>query len=172
LGSLTTANWVSFDFNVVYSSRWGYSLINTIYIHIYIHTYIHICIYTYKYIYIYIYLYIYIYIHTYMCVYIYIHIYTYIHIYIYIKIYGYTYICPPHPMNHVKVFKGQLRWDVLWELVPNWFETFPPNHFGRVEMIQPTRMSYKTSTAESCAEDQILETSDPPHKILNFCMER
>ena len=30
LGSLTAANWVSFDFNVAYSSRWGYSLINTL----------------------------------------------------------------------------------------------------------------------------------------------
>ena len=29
LGSLTAANWVSFDFNVSYSSCWGYSLINT-----------------------------------------------------------------------------------------------------------------------------------------------
>ena len=29
LGSLTAANWVSFDFNVSYSSWWGYSLINT-----------------------------------------------------------------------------------------------------------------------------------------------
>ena len=29
LGSLTGANWVSFDFNVSYSSCWGYSLINT-----------------------------------------------------------------------------------------------------------------------------------------------
>ena len=28
LGSLTAANWVSFDFNVSYSSCWGYSLIN------------------------------------------------------------------------------------------------------------------------------------------------
>jgi len=30
LGSLTAANWVSFDFNVAYSSWWGYSLINTL----------------------------------------------------------------------------------------------------------------------------------------------
>ena len=30
LGSLTAANWVSFDFNVCYSSCWGYSLINTL----------------------------------------------------------------------------------------------------------------------------------------------
>jgi len=30
LGSLITANWVSFDFNVSYSSSWGYSLINTL----------------------------------------------------------------------------------------------------------------------------------------------
>jgi len=30
LGSLTAANWVSFDFNVAYSSRWGYSLIKTL----------------------------------------------------------------------------------------------------------------------------------------------
>jgi len=29
LESLTAANWVSFDFNVSYSSCWGYSLINT-----------------------------------------------------------------------------------------------------------------------------------------------
>jgi len=29
LGSLTAANWVSFDFNVSYSSCWGYSLIDT-----------------------------------------------------------------------------------------------------------------------------------------------
>jgi len=29
LGSLTAANWVSFDFNVSCSSCWGYSLINT-----------------------------------------------------------------------------------------------------------------------------------------------
>jgi len=30
LGSLTAANWVSFDFNVSYSSCWGCSLINTL----------------------------------------------------------------------------------------------------------------------------------------------
>jgi len=30
LGSLTAANWVSFDFNVSYSSCWGYSLTNTL----------------------------------------------------------------------------------------------------------------------------------------------
>jgi len=30
LGSLTTANWVSFDFNVAYYSCWDYSLINTL----------------------------------------------------------------------------------------------------------------------------------------------
>jgi len=30
LGSLTAASWVSFDFNVSYSSWWGYSLINTL----------------------------------------------------------------------------------------------------------------------------------------------
>ena len=30
LGRLTAANWVSFDFNVSYSSCWGYSLINTL----------------------------------------------------------------------------------------------------------------------------------------------
>ena len=30
LGSLTAANWVSFDCNVSYSSCWGYSLINTL----------------------------------------------------------------------------------------------------------------------------------------------
>jgi len=40
LGSLTAANWVSFDFNVSYSSCWGYSLINTLFKKKYTYIYI------------------------------------------------------------------------------------------------------------------------------------
>jgi len=39
---------------------------------------------------------------------------------------------PPDPMNHVQIFKGQTRRFVHWELVRNWYKTFPPDHFGRV----------------------------------------
>ena len=39
----------------------------------------------------------------------------------------------------------------------NWYKTFPPDHIHLVEMKNPTRLSNKTSTAWSCAEDQILE---------------
>jgi len=34
---------------------------------------------------------------------------------------------------------------------------FRPDRFGRVEMKTPTGLSNKTSTASSCAENQILE---------------
>ena len=39
---------------------------------------------------------------------------------------------PPDPINHVQICKGQTRRFVLWELVRNWYKTFPPDHFGRV----------------------------------------
>ena len=60
-------------------------------------------------------------------------------------------------MNHVKLLKGQPRRFALWELVPNSYQSFPPVHFGQAEMNESTMLSNKTSTAESCAEDQILE---------------
>jgi len=50
-------------------------------------------------------------------------------------------------MNHVKILKGQPHQFALWELVFNWYKTFPPDHFGRVEMKQPVGLSNKTSAA-------------------------
>jgi len=66
-------------------------------------------------------------------------------------------VSPPDPMNHAKRLKGWSPRDAPWELVPRWYKTFPPDHFGRVEIKMQTGLSNKTSTAKSCAEDQILE---------------
>jgi len=55
--------------------------------------------------------------------------------------------CQPAPMNHVKIFKGWPPRDAPSELVQLWYKTFPPDHDGRVEMKNPTRLSNKTSTA-------------------------
>ena len=64
---------------------------------------------------------------------------------------------PPDPINHVKQIKGQPRQFSLSELVQACYKTFLPDHFGQVEINDSTMLSNKTSTAESCAEDQILE---------------
>ena len=47
-----------------------------------------------------------------------------------------------------------------WYLVV-FYKTFPPDHFGRVEMKKPTSLSDEPGTARSCAEDQILENKIP-----------
>jgi len=60
---------------------------------------------------------------------------------------------PPDPMNHIrpinhinKKSKDTPRQFDLSELVPNWYKQFLPDHFGRVEMKKPTRLSNNTST--------------------------
>jgi len=65
--------------------------------------------------------------------------------------------CPPAPMNHVKIFQGQPRRFALSELVQAWYKTFPTDHFGQLEINDSTMLRNKTSTAYSCAEDQILQ---------------
>jgi len=74
-------------------------------------------------------------------------------------------------MNHVKIFKGLPLRFALWYSVHNWFKKIPPDHFGQAEMKKPIGSSNKTSTAQSSAEDQILE-----HPIQNqknkTCIER
>jgi len=62
-------------------------------------------------------------------------------------------------MNHVKIFEGWLPRDAPSELVQVWYKIFPPDHDGWVEMKNPTRLSNKTITAWSSAEDQILENT-------------
>jgi len=64
-------------------------------------------------------------------------------------------------VNHVKIYKGQPRRFALSELVYVWCKTFPPDHIDQVEINHSTMLRNKTGTAQSCAEDQILE-----HKIL------
>ena len=60
-------------------------------------------------------------------------------------------------MNHAKIFKGQPLRFAVWELVPKWYKTFPPDYIDQVEIKNSTMLSNTTSTASSCAEDQILE---------------
>jgi len=60
-------------------------------------------------------------------------------------------------MIHVKIFEGQPRRFALSELVQAWYKIFPPDHFGQVEINDSTMLGNKTSTAYSCAEDQILQ---------------
>jgi len=43
------------------------------------------------------------------------------------------FIIPPDLTNLVKIFKGQRRF-ALSELVHAWNKTFPPDHFGHVEI--------------------------------------
>jgi len=50
-------------------------------------------------------------------------------------------------------------------------QTLPQDQRGLYEMKNPTRLSNKTSTAWSCAEDQILENKNL-REILNSCSER
>ena len=54
---------------------------------------------------------------------------------------------PPAPMNHVKIFKGWPPLDAPSKLVQLWYETFPPDQRGLVEMKNITGLSNITSTA-------------------------
>jgi len=58
-----------------------------------------------------------------------------------------TYIHPPAPMNHVKIFKGWPPRDAPSKLVQLWYKIFAPDQRGLAEMETPTRLSNKTSTA-------------------------
>jgi len=50
-------------------------------------------------------------------------------------------------MNHAEIFKGQPFRYASWELVPDWYKTFPPDHFGQAEMNDATMLINKSSTA-------------------------
>ena len=78
---------------------------------------------------------------------------------------------PPAPMNHVKIFKGWPPRDAPSKLVQLWYKTIPNDQRGQVEMKKPTILSNKTSTAWSCAEDQILENKNLRNMSLNICTE-
>ena len=56
---------------------------------------------------------------------------------------------PPAPMNHVNFFKGWPPWDAFSKLVQLWYNSFPPDQHGLVEMKNPTWLSNKTSNAWS-----------------------
>ena len=85
--------------------------------------------------------------------------YIYVNIYIYIMCIFYiavvhandisTAMCayPPNPMNHVKIFQGRPRRFALWVLVPHWYKSIPPDHFGQAGMNAATMLSNTTSTA-------------------------
>jgi len=59
------------------------------------------------------------------------------------------------PYESCKIFKGWPH--TSFKLAQLWYKSFPPDQRGQAEMKKPTRLSNKTSTAWSCAEDQILE---------------
>jgi len=99
--------------------------------------------------YIYMYTYVYIYIYTHIHIYVYIYTFS-IHIYIHVwlnLLMCISYVYLPAPMNHVKIFKGQPRRFALSELVQACYNTFPPDHFGQVEINDSTMLRNKTSTA-------------------------
>jgi len=52
-----------------------------------------------------------------------------------------------------------------------WYKSFPTDHFGHMEMNISTMLSDKTSTAYSCAEDQILEHFIPQNRIFIFVLK-
>ena len=64
---------------------------------------------------------------------------------------------PACPYESWKNILGSPRQYASWELVPDCYKTLSPDHFGRAEMNNSTILSNETSTAKSCAEDQILE---------------
>ena len=84
----------------------------------------------------------------------YVYMYMYIYIHIYIYIYGrgvrwgcvhaavgigymtFARVCPPDPMNHVKIFKGWPLQETPFGLVQLWYKSLPPGRFlpgGNVE---------------------------------------
>jgi len=71
-------------------------------------------------------------------------------------------------VNHVKLFNGWPPRDAPSQLVQLWYKTFPPDQCDQVEIEKPTRLSNKTSTACSCAEDQILGNKNLQNMILNI----
>jgi len=75
-------------------------------------------------------------------------------------------------MNHVNIFKGWPPRDAPSKMVQLWYTSFQPDQSGQVEMKKPARLSNKTSTARSCAEDQILDNKNLRNMILNIWTER
>jgi len=73
-------------------------------------------------------------------------------------------------MNHVKTFKGWPPRDAPSEMVQLWYKTCQPDYDGRMEIKNPTKLSNKTSTAWSCAEDQILENKISGTGISTFVL--
>jgi len=141
--------------------------------YIYIHTYIRILIYVYVYTYIFIYIFICIYIHIYLylhtckyirtSVYICIYVHTHLHIYVNVHMSARLYesckkiqrpdpqICPLGSGNS------------LVQNISVWSYWSGGNE-------KPTGLSNRTSTAKSCAEDQILENSILGTRFLIFVL--
>jgi len=151
--SIYVCAWMRHTYIHMHLQTYTQTYINT-YIITDIHTYIHTKIHTYKHtkIHTYIHKYIHTCIHTYIQTNIHTYIHTYTHTYIQTYIHTYMQICTyTHTlldtMNHVKIIKGQPRWFALVELVPSWYNTFPPDHIDQLEINNSTMLRNKTSTA-------------------------
>jgi len=86
---------------------------------------------------------------------------------VYVCVCGYI---SPIPMNHVQMLKGQPHRFALWELLPDWYKIFPPDHFGQAKMNDSTMLSNKTSNAWFCAGNP--GAFNPSEQIFNMCTER
>jgi len=51
----------------------------------------------------------------------------------------YSWLNPPAPMNHVKIYKGLPTQDAPSKLVQLRYKTFPPDQRGLLEMKNPIR---------------------------------
>jgi len=73
------------------------------------------------------------------------------------------------PYESCKIFKGRPRRNAFSKLVHRQYKSFPPGRFCQVEIKNTTGLSNKPSTAQTCAEDQILVNKNLRNMILYIC---
>jgi len=76
------------------------------------------------------------------------------------------------PYESCKILKGRPRWNAFSKLVHRQYKSFPSDRFCQVEIQNTTGLSNKLSTAQSCAEDQILENKNIRNMILDICTQQ
>jgi len=79
---------------------------------------------------------------------------------------------PPDPIIYMKIFNGQLRQSAPWELVPIWYETFPPDHIDQVEINNTTMQRKQKMYRMVLCRGSDPRKFNPQNKILNICTER
>jgi len=128
LRSLTTANWVSFDFNVSYSSSWGYPLINTLKLKRKLRPR-HMCMYIYR---IYVFVYACACMYICICICIYIHNHIRIHTFIYACIHMYLYFFHMYVCIHASIYD-------LYQTQLSGCSAFPESRLQSLHPYSPLR---------------------------------